>query len=50
MRQAYRARRDLAVAALCETGLFVSEPHGAFYAFAAVERAGMTRSSSPAGS
>jgi aspartate/methionine/tyrosine aminotransferase len=41
MREAYRARRDLAVAALRETGLFVSEPHGAFYALADVGRAGM---------
>jgi aspartate aminotransferase/aminotransferase len=31
MRDAYSARRDLAVAALREHGLFVTEPRGAFY-------------------
>jgi len=50
MREAYRARRDLTVVALRETGLFVSEPQGAFYALADVDRQAWTRSSSPGGS
>jgi aspartate/methionine/tyrosine aminotransferase len=36
MRDAYRRRRDLAVAALHDGGCFVSEPHGAFYVLADV--------------
>jgi aspartate aminotransferase/aminotransferase len=41
MREAYRRRRDAAVTALREGGVFVSEPHGAFYAFADISRATM---------
>ena len=39
MRDAYRARRDLAVAALREEGLYSAEPRGAFYVFADVSAA-----------
>ncbi|MGH3004754.1 MAG: pyridoxal phosphate-dependent aminotransferase [Gaiellaceae bacterium] len=39
MRDAYRSRRDLAVARLREAGLLVNEPHGAFYVFADIGRA-----------
>jgi aspartate/methionine/tyrosine aminotransferase len=39
MRNAYRRRRDATVAALRETGLFVTEPRGAFYIFADIGRA-----------
>jgi aspartate/methionine/tyrosine aminotransferase len=39
MRDAYRARRDLAVAALREEGLFSAEPRGAFYIFADISAA-----------
>jgi aspartate/methionine/tyrosine aminotransferase len=39
MRDAYRARRDLAVAALREEGLFAAEPRGAFYVFADISAA-----------
>ena len=39
MRDAYRQRRDVAVAALRDGGLLVSEPRGAFYILADVERA-----------
>ena len=39
MRDAYRSRRDLAVAALREEGLFAAEPRGAFYAFADISAA-----------
>ena len=39
MRDAYRSRRDLAVAALRAENLFVAEPHGAFYIFADVSAA-----------
>ena len=39
MRDAYRQRRDVAVAALREGGLLVSEPRGAFYILADVARA-----------
>jgi len=39
MRDAYRRRRDVAVAALDEHGLFVSEPRGAFYILADIGRA-----------
>ena len=39
MRDAYRQRRDVAVAALREHGLLVSEPRGAFYILADVARA-----------
>jgi len=39
MRDAYRARRDLAVAALREEGLFSAEPRGAFYVFADISAA-----------
>jgi aspartate aminotransferase/aminotransferase len=39
MRDAYRQRRDVAVAALREHGLLVSEPRGAFYILADVGRA-----------
>lgn len=39
MREAYRARRDVTVAALREAGMFVSEPRGAFYILADVSRA-----------
>ena len=39
MRDAYRGRRDLAVARLRQAGLLVNEPHGAFYVFADVGRA-----------
>jgi aspartate/methionine/tyrosine aminotransferase len=39
MRDAYRARRDLAVAGLRQEGLFVAEPRGAFYAFADISAA-----------
>jgi aspartate aminotransferase/aminotransferase len=39
MRDAYRSRRDVAVAALGEHGLLVSEPRGAFYILADIGRA-----------
>jgi aspartate aminotransferase len=39
MRDAYRRRRDVAVAALRREELLVSEPHGAFYVFADVSPA-----------
>ena len=39
MREAYRRRRDMTVAALRETGLFVTEPRGAFYILADIGRA-----------
>jgi aspartate/methionine/tyrosine aminotransferase len=39
MRDAYRRRRDVAVAGLRAEELLVSEPHGAFYVFADVSRA-----------
>ena len=39
MREAYRRRRDLTVAALRATQLFVTEPRGAFYVFADIGRA-----------
>ena len=39
MRDAYRQRRDLAVAALRAENLFVAEPRGAFYIFADVSAA-----------
>jgi X-X-X-Leu-X-X-Gly heptad repeat protein len=39
MRDAYRQRRDATVQALQKTGLFVTEPRGAFYIFADVSRA-----------
>jgi aspartate/methionine/tyrosine aminotransferase len=39
MRDAYRRRRDVAVAALGEHGLGVSEPRGAFYILADIGRA-----------
>ena len=39
MRNAYRERRDLAVRALRDGGLFVAEPRGAFYAFADISAA-----------
>jgi aspartate/methionine/tyrosine aminotransferase len=39
MRDAYRRRRDAAVAALGEHGLLVSEPRGAFYILADIGRA-----------
>jgi aspartate aminotransferase len=39
MRDAYRSRRDLAVAALRAEDLFVAEPRGAFYIFADVSAA-----------
>jgi aspartate/methionine/tyrosine aminotransferase len=39
MRDAYRRRRDVAVAALREHGLLVSEPRGAFYVLADIGRA-----------
>jgi aspartate/methionine/tyrosine aminotransferase len=39
MRDAYRRRRDVAVAALGEHGLGVSEPQGAFYILADIGRA-----------
>jgi aspartate/methionine/tyrosine aminotransferase len=39
MREAYRRRRDLTVQALRSSGLFVTEPRGAFYIFADVSRA-----------
>jgi aspartate aminotransferase len=39
MRDAYRQRRDVAVEALRDGELFVSEPRGAFYVFADIGRA-----------
>src|SRR6185503_15393462 len=39
MRDAYRGRRDLAVATLREEGLFAAEPRGAFYVFADISAA-----------
>ena len=39
MRDAYHHRRDLAVAALREANVYVSEPHGTFYVLADVGRA-----------
>jgi len=39
MREAYRKRRDATVRALRASGLFVTEPHGAFYILADVSRA-----------
>jgi aspartate aminotransferase len=39
MRDAYRRRRDTAVAGLTSAGLLVNEPHGAFYVLADVSRA-----------
>ena len=39
MREAYRRRRDVTVQALRNSGLFVTEPRGAFYIFADVSRA-----------
>ncbi len=39
MREAYRRRRDVTVQALRDSGLFVTEPRGAFYTFADVSRA-----------
>jgi aspartate/methionine/tyrosine aminotransferase len=39
MREAYRRRRDVTVEALRESGLFVTEPQGAFYILADVGRA-----------
>jgi aspartate/methionine/tyrosine aminotransferase len=39
MREAYRSRRDLTVEAIRESGLFVTEPRGAFYIFADIGRA-----------
>jgi aspartate aminotransferase/aminotransferase len=41
MREAYRERRDLAVAALRPAGVLASEPHGAFYILADVSRASL---------
>jgi aspartate aminotransferase len=39
MRDAYRLRRDLAVATLREEGVFSAEPRGAFYVFADISAA-----------
>jgi aspartate/methionine/tyrosine aminotransferase len=39
MRDAYRLRRDATVRALRASGLFVTEPRGAFYIFADISRA-----------
>lgn len=39
MREAYRRRRDVTVEALRESGLFVTEPRGAFYIVADIGRA-----------
>ena len=39
MRDAYRRRRDVAVAALSAAGLLINEPRGAFYILADVSRA-----------
>jgi aspartate/methionine/tyrosine aminotransferase len=39
MREAYRRRRDVTVEAMRESGLFVTEPRGAFYIFADIGRA-----------
>jgi aspartate aminotransferase len=39
-RAAYRERRDLLVAGLCELGFECEEPHGAFYAFPRADRFG----------
>ena len=41
MREAYRARRDLAVRLLAEEGLLTTTPQGAFYAMADVSRCGV---------
>jgi aspartate aminotransferase len=38
MRDAYRRRRDVAVAALSDAGLLINEPRGAFYVLADVSR------------
>jgi aspartate aminotransferase len=38
IRRAYRERRDLLIAGLCELGLACAAPHGAFYAFPDVSR------------